>query len=96
MEARQKRDVYTIVTEKIIEHLEPKPYSFEELVAEMGACFLASRTGMAMDGFAHNAAYIQSWLKRLRDDRRMAVFAAAKAQRAVDHILGENTGGHGN
>ncbi|CAN5146417.1 zincin-like metallopeptidase domain-containing protein [soil metagenome] len=82
--------------------LEPEPYSFEELVAEMGACFLASHTGIEMDDFTNHAAYIQSWLKRLKDDKRMVVLAAAKAQQAVDYILGsksdnlENTDGHGN
>lgn len=75
--------------------LEPEPYSFEELVAEMGSCFLASHTGIEMDDHSNQAAYIKSWLKQLKDDKRMVVLAAAKAQQAVDYIL-DNIDDHGN
>ena len=33
------------------------------------------------------AAYIQGWLKQLRDDSRLVITAAAQAQKAVDYIL---------
>jgi antirestriction protein ArdC len=34
----------------------------------------------------NTAGYIQGWLKKLRDDKRMIIYAAAAAQKAVDFI----------
>ena len=63
-------------------------YSLEELCAEMGAAFLAAAAGIDTDGLLDNsAAYIASWVKALRDNKKLVVFAAAKAQKAADHIL---------
>jgi len=33
------------------------------------------------------AAYVAGWLKKLRDDRKLLIHAAAQAQHAVDYIL---------
>lgn len=62
-------------------------YSMEELVAELGACYLKSFTGIVNDNFKNNASYIYNWLLRLKKDKRLIVLSAAKAQRAVDFIL---------
>jgi antirestriction protein ArdC len=35
----------------------------------------------------NQVAYVQSWLGKLRGDKRMVVAAAAQAQRAADYIL---------
>lgn len=64
-------------------------YSEEELVAQIGACFLASHTGCSMKHFENDVAYIAGWLKKLKDDKRFLLFAASKAQRAVDYILNQ-------
>ena len=64
-----------------------EPYSMEELVAEIGACYLKSYCGIGSKDFENNVAYIQHWLKKLRDDKRLIVYSSAKAQRAVDYIL---------
>lgn len=63
-------------------------YAKEELVAEMTASFLCAKAGIDMDIVDNTAAYIGSWLKALKNDRRMVVFAAAQAQKAADFILG--------
>ena len=63
-------------------------YSKEELVAEMGASFLAQETGIDNITIDNSAAYIASWLKKLRSNPKFVVEAAAKAQKAVDLILG--------
>lgn len=63
-------------------------YSREELVAEFAAAFLGHEAGIDPSCVEQSAAYIASWLRALRDDRRLAVVAAALAQRAADHILG--------
>lgn len=64
-----------------------EPYSREELVAEMGAAMLSASVGIEPD-YPNSAAYVQSWLRALRNDKRLIVSAAARAQKAVDHILG--------
>jgi len=65
-------------------------YSREELVAEFAAAFLGYAAGIDPSGLDQSAAYIASWLRALRDDRRLAVVAAAQAQHAADHILGRD------
>ena len=64
------------------------PYAREELVAEMGAAFLSGQAGIVERTIENSAAYVQSWLQRLRDDNRLVVQAAAQAQKAADFILG--------
>jgi antirestriction protein ArdC len=65
------------------------PYACEELVAEMGAAFLSGHAGIVERTLDNSAAYIQSWLARLKEDRRLIVQAAAQAQKAADFILGK-------
>ena len=62
-------------------------YSREELVAEMTAAFLCGHIGIATATLQNSAAYIQSWIKVLRGDKRLAITAAAQAQKAADYIL---------
>lgn len=66
------------------------PYCREELVAEMGAAFLCGQAGIIEATIESTAAYIQGWLKRLKDDPTLVVQAAAQAQKAVDFILGKH------
>jgi antirestriction protein ArdC len=63
-----------------------KPYSLEELVAEMGACYLQSYTGIETE-FDNSTAYIQGWLNQLENNRRFIFSAAKMAQDAIDYIL---------
>lgn len=63
-----------------------KAYAFEELVAEIGACFLAVQLG-AEPQFDQSAAYIEGWLEALKFDKEMIFKAAAEAQKAVDLIF---------
>lgn len=74
----------TGITEPI--HFGSDPYSREELVAEMGAAFLCGHCGIENRTIEESAAYIQGWLDRLRDDRKLIVHAAAQAQKACDFI----------
>ena len=65
-------------------------YSREELVAELGAAALVNHVGLETEGsFRNNAAYIAGWLKALKDDKKLVVVAAGKAEKAVKLILGE-------
>jgi len=62
-------------------------YSFEELVAEIGACYLNSHAGIVNAVLENSVSYINAWLERLKNDKRMIIFASAKAQKATDFIL---------
>jgi antirestriction protein ArdC len=68
------------------------PYAKEELVAEMGAAFLCGQAGIVERTLINSAAYVSSWLQRLKDDRRLVVQAAAQAQKAADFILSRTFG----
>lgn len=66
-----------------------KPYAEEELIAEFTAAFLCAESGIVSNDLdAHNAAYIANWLTVLKNDSRIAVMAAQRAQKAADYILG--------
>jgi antirestriction protein ArdC len=66
------------------------PYAREELVAEMGAAFLSGHAGIVERTIENSAAYVKSWLQRLKDDSKLVVHAAAQAQKAADFILGKH------
>jgi antirestriction protein ArdC len=81
-ESRLKRD--TLIS--------PKPfgsedYSKEELTAEMTAALLCGEAGIEVN-VQHHASYVANWLEALRNDRKLLVQAAARAQKAADLVLG--------
>jgi len=57
-------------------------------VAELGAAFLCADLGLTLEDREDHAAYIGSWLKVLKDDKRAIFTAAAHAQRAADFLHG--------
>ncbi len=61
-------------------------YAREELVAELGSAFLAAELGLSLEPREDHAAYLASWLKVLKDDKRAIFSAASHAQRAVDYL----------
>lgn len=70
------------------DHFGGLDYSKEELVAEIGAATLVHHVGLETDGsFRNNTAYIKHWLSVLKDDKRLVVSAAGKAEKAVKLIL---------
>lgn len=74
---------------KATAHFGNAEYSKEELTAEIGAAALLNYAGIETKGtFRNNAAYIQSWLTVLKNDKRMVVAASGTAAKAVDYILG--------
>jgi len=62
-------------------------YAREELVAEMGAAFLAAEAHIdpAID---NHAAYIKSWKDAITKDAGLVAYAAREAQKAADYIMG--------
>lgn len=67
-------------------------YSKEELVAEIGTCFLNAHTGIKGKTFNNNVAYINNWIKALEKDKRLIFRLAGKSQQATDHILNLSPG----
>lgn len=61
-------------------------YAREELVAELGSAFLSADLGLTPEVRDDHSAYIESWLKVLKGDKRAIFSAAAHAQRAVDFL----------
>lgn len=67
-------------------------YSKEELTAEIGAASILHQLGIGTPGSLKNsAAYVQNWLKALKDDNRLIISAAGRAEKAVRMILGQRS-----
>lgn len=63
-------------------------YSTEELVAEIGSASILATLGVENERtFRNSTAYIQGWLKALRNDKRLIVTASAKAEKAIKLIF---------
>ena len=63
-------------------------YSKEELVAEIGSAMLLNQIGIdTTKTFKNSVAYLQGWLKVLRDYNRFIISASSKAEKAVKYIL---------
>lgn len=64
-------------------------YSREELVAELGSAMLCQVAGLDCEkAFRNSVAYIQGWLKALKDDPKAIVWAASRAEKAAIYIQG--------
>ncbi len=63
-------------------------YSKEELVAELGAASILNMLGIeTQSSFRNSTAYIQSWIKVLKNDVKFIVSASSKSEKAVKYIL---------
>jgi antirestriction protein ArdC len=63
-------------------------YSKEELTAEFASAFLCAESGITNDErLANSAAYIQCWIRALKNDKTLAIAAAQRAQKAADYIM---------
>ncbi|MDB4778232.1 zincin-like metallopeptidase domain-containing protein [bacterium] len=65
-----------------------QPYAFNELIAEIGSCFLMSNLGLPLhQGWDNHVAYLGSWLKAMDSDSKWIFKAAAQASRACDFLM---------
>lgn len=65
-------------------------YSFEELVAEIGATMLMARAGVQTGVEDNNVAYVAHWLQYLKaSPAKLITQAARAAQDAVDYLFGD-------
>lgn len=66
-------------------------YSKEELVAEITSAAIMNHIGLeTLATFNNSAAYIQNWLKALKNDKKLIVSASGKAEKAARYILNIN------
>ena len=65
-------------------------YAFEELIAELGAALCCAHTGVSTEPREDHAAYIQRWLKGLKDRPESVWQAFSHAQKALDHLTGKS------
>jgi antirestriction protein ArdC len=64
-------------------------YSKEELIAEMTAAMLCGIAGIEQKTLENSAAYLKTWIARLKSDSRLLVSAASHAQKAADFVQGK-------
>ncbi len=65
-------------------------YSKEELVAEISSAFLCSLTGIENEkAFKNSVSYIEGWMRKLKEQKKMFVWAARRADAAVKDIINE-------
>lgn len=61
-----------------------RAYAAEELIAELGAAFLAAE--FSFDGDVRNAGYIATWIEFLRADKRAFFTACNRASKAAEYL----------
>lgn len=68
---------------------ESQEYAFEELIAELGTCFICSILGLpeALDEMPQHASYIAQWLTIMRGDEKAIFQAASAATKAVEFLM---------
>ncbi len=63
-------------------------YAMGELIAELGACFLARELGVpCSENLTNHAAYLQTWLRAMEGDSNFIFQASSQASKAADFIL---------
>ena len=64
-------------------------YGREELVAEIGSAYLAALTGIESSAIVQNqAAYLQNWAAAIKADADLVMYAAGRAEKAADFMIG--------
>ena len=67
---------------------EQNAYAMGELVAEMSAAFLSTELGIpGGEDMSNHAAYLQSWLRAMKNDVGFIFKASTQASKVVDFIL---------
>lgn len=69
-------------------HFGSETYSKEELTAELSSAFILHDLGIdTQKSLKNSTAYVQGWLKVLKDDTKMIVQASSRAEKAVNYIM---------
>ena len=70
-----------------------EPYAFEELVAELGACFICGQLGISSeeDCDKNSGAYLRTWIEKAKLDPTILIDASRLASKAMTFVLGEES-----
>ena len=72
---------------RLIKKSSREDYAFEELVAELGACFQSVQFGIEpMEVNADHTKYLNGWLKALKNDKSLIFKASAKANQGIQFL----------
>lgn len=72
--------------------IDEKARAKEELIAEIGASVLCKYVGVVSEGqFQNNVAYIEHWKSFLEEEKGAFIYAACRAQKAVEFIIGKSS-----
>jgi len=65
------------------------PYAFNELVAEIGACYLAAELNLPLADkmLPESQKYLKAWLERMGNDVKFIFDAARVASKVTDYLL---------
>jgi antirestriction protein ArdC len=66
-------------------HKRSEEYSKEELVAELGSCFLSAEFNLQVN-YKNSASYIQSWSSFIKDNSNALFSASTEASKAVEYL----------
>jgi antirestriction protein ArdC len=72
-----------------------KDYAFEELIAELGSAMLCGSLNISVRPREEHAKYLNSWIAKLSENPKAIFSASAKAQKAVNFILGKRNENNG-
>lgn len=61
-------------------------YAYEELVAEIGSCFMGVDLEQTPDHIENHKAYVQSWIRDISDKPGTLISAIRDAQQAADYM----------
>jgi antirestriction protein ArdC len=69
-------------------------YAMEELVAEISSAFVMAGLGLSPEPHPGSIAYLASWLKVFRADKRAIFIAASAASKAADYLTSGSSQSH--
>lgn len=70
-----------------VSHYGSETYSFEELVAELGASYLSAECGIACKVIDNAASYLSHWMAFIRKEPQAFIKASGLAQKAVNWMM---------
>ena len=80
---------HTSRKDRLIKRASRQDYAFEELVAELGACFQSVHFGIEpAEVNADHTKYLNGWLQALKDDKQLIFKASAQANKAIQYLQG--------
>ena len=83
---------HTSRNDRLIKRASRTDYAFEELVAELGACFQSVHFGIeTAEVNADHIKYLNGWLQALKDDKQLIFKASAQANKVIQYIEGLQT-----